>query len=100
MQQTRTAKRLVALIQDSSAAPRASDRGITGSTGLISAIKQRITFCKAHDGVRIAVGTVGKGPPLLRTGPWLSHVKRDAAQSGLDAVAAGAFVQSQYLHSL
>ena len=78
MQQTRTAKRLVALIQDSSAAPRASDRGITGSTGLISAIKQRITFCKARDGVRIAVATVGKGQPLLRTGPWFSHVEFDA----------------------
>ena len=78
MQQTRTARRLVALIRDSGAASPASDRAITGSTGLISAIKQRITFCKARDGVRIAVATVGKGQPLLRTGPWFSHVEFDA----------------------
>jgi pimeloyl-ACP methyl ester carboxylesterase/DNA-binding CsgD family transcriptional regulator len=68
----------VSLIQDSSAAPSPSDGGITGPTRLISAIKQRITFCKARDGTRIAVATVGKGQPLLRTGPWFSHVEFDA----------------------
>src|SRR5262245_17622607 len=78
MQQTRTARRLVAPFQDSSAAPPGSDRGITGSTGLVSPIKHRITFCKARDGVRIAVATVGKGQPLLRIGTWFSHVEFDA----------------------
>ena len=39
---------------------------------------QQIRFCKARDGARIAVGTVGKGPPLLRATHWLSHVEFDA----------------------
>jgi pimeloyl-ACP methyl ester carboxylesterase len=43
-----------------------------------TAIKQRITFCRARDGVRIAMATIGRGPPLLCAPPWLSHVELDA----------------------
>jgi pimeloyl-ACP methyl ester carboxylesterase/DNA-binding CsgD family transcriptional regulator len=39
---------------------------------------QQIRFCKARDGARIAVGTMGKGPPLVRATHWLSHVEFDA----------------------
>src|SRR5262245_40268681 len=41
-------------------------------------IKQKIRFCQARDGTRIAMGSVGKGPPLLHAGHWLSHLERDA----------------------
>jgi pimeloyl-ACP methyl ester carboxylesterase/DNA-binding CsgD family transcriptional regulator len=40
-------------------------------------IKQQIQYCHARDGVRIAVAATGKGPPLLRAGPWFSHVAFD-----------------------
>ena len=47
----------------------------------MSAIKQQIRFCATDSGDRIAVATVGKGPPLLRAGHWLSHVELDARSS-------------------
>jgi pimeloyl-ACP methyl ester carboxylesterase/DNA-binding CsgD family transcriptional regulator len=40
--------------------------------------EQHIRFCKSRDGVRIAVATLGRGPPLVRTAHWLSHVEHDA----------------------
>ena len=40
--------------------------------------EQHIRFCKSRDGARIAVATLGRGPPLLRTAHWLSHVEHDA----------------------
>jgi pimeloyl-ACP methyl ester carboxylesterase len=41
-------------------------------------IRQQIRFCKSHDGARIAMATLGRGPPLLRTAHWLSHAEHDA----------------------
>lgn len=40
--------------------------------------QQHIRFCKSQDGARIAMATLGHGPPLLRTAHWLSHVEHDA----------------------
>jgi hypothetical protein len=40
--------------------------------------EQRIRFCKSRDGARIAVATLGRGPPLLRTAHWLTHAEHDA----------------------
>ncbi len=42
-----------------------------------AALKQQIRFCSARDGARIAVASVGKGPPLLRATHWLTHVDFD-----------------------
>jgi pimeloyl-ACP methyl ester carboxylesterase/DNA-binding CsgD family transcriptional regulator len=39
---------------------------------------QQIRFCRAPDGARIAVATLGQGPPLLRATHWLSHVEFDS----------------------
>ena len=44
----------------------------------MTVIRQQIRFCKAEDGARIAMATLGTGPPLLRTAHWLSHVEFDA----------------------
>jgi pimeloyl-ACP methyl ester carboxylesterase/DNA-binding CsgD family transcriptional regulator len=41
-------------------------------------LDQQIRFCKSRDGAKIAVATLGRGPPLLRTAHWLSHVEHDA----------------------
>jgi len=38
---------------------------------------QEIRFCKSSDGVRIAYAKCGAGPPLVRVGPWVTHVELD-----------------------
>ncbi|WOB07524.1 alpha/beta fold hydrolase [Piscinibacter gummiphilus] len=43
------------------------------------ALKQDVRFCTAPDGTRIAVASVGSGPPLVRASHWLSHVEHDLA---------------------
>jgi pimeloyl-ACP methyl ester carboxylesterase len=40
-------------------------------------VKQQIRFCTGTDGVRLAIATVGKGPPLVRAATWLTHVEMD-----------------------
>lgn len=40
-------------------------------------MRQRIGFCTASDGVRIAYATAGRGEPLMRVGGWLTHVEHD-----------------------
>lgn len=39
--------------------------------------KQKIGFCRARDGARIAYATVGKGPPLVKAANWLNHLELD-----------------------
>ena len=51
---------------------------VVGCPRLMTGIQQQIRFCQAGDGGRVAVATVGTGPPLLRAGHWLSHVEHDA----------------------
>ena len=41
------------------------------------ATRQDVRFCTAADGTRIAVASIGSGPPLVRAAHWLSHVERD-----------------------
>ncbi len=43
----------------------------------MAALKQEVRFCTAPDGTRIAVASVGSGPPLVRASHWLSHVEHD-----------------------
>jgi pimeloyl-ACP methyl ester carboxylesterase/DNA-binding CsgD family transcriptional regulator len=40
-------------------------------------MEQRIRFCTAPDGVRIAYATSGKGPALVRAPHWLTHLEFD-----------------------
>ena len=40
-------------------------------------LRQDVRFCTAADGTRIAVATIGSGPPLVRASHWLSHVEHD-----------------------
>jgi pimeloyl-ACP methyl ester carboxylesterase len=39
--------------------------------------EQEIRFCVTRDGARIAYATVGRGPPLVKTANWLSHLEFD-----------------------
>jgi pimeloyl-ACP methyl ester carboxylesterase/DNA-binding CsgD family transcriptional regulator len=38
---------------------------------------QRIRFCTARDGVRVAYAMAGSGPPLVKAANWLSHLEFD-----------------------
>ena len=40
-------------------------------------LEQRIRFCTAFDGVRIAFATSGTGPPLVKPVNWLTHLEYD-----------------------
>ena len=55
-----------------------------------SELHQEVHFCTAPDGVRIAYAEVGRGPPLVRTGHWLTHLEYDWESP----------VWSPYLHAL
>jgi len=64
--------RLVATVDDSAQAA-AADRMPRSPPRL----QQKIHFCTASDGVRIAYADVGRGTPLVKTANWLSHLEYD-----------------------
>jgi serine/threonine protein kinase/alpha-beta hydrolase superfamily lysophospholipase len=41
-------------------------------------LEQKISYCHARDGVRIAWATSGSGTPLVKSANWLSHLEFDA----------------------
>ena len=43
----------------------------------LSGKDQEIRFCTTADGVRLAYGTLGQGPALVKTANWLSHLEFD-----------------------
>ncbi len=40
-------------------------------------MNQKIRFCHAPDGVRIAYATIGDGPPLVKAANYLTHLEHD-----------------------
>jgi hypothetical protein len=38
---------------------------------------QRVGFCASTDGVRVAYGVHGQGPPLVKAANWLTHLEQD-----------------------
>ena len=40
-------------------------------------LRQSLRFCTSPDGTRIAIASIGSGPPLVRAAHWLSHVEHD-----------------------
>ena len=40
-------------------------------------LQRSVRFCKAADGVHLAVATAGSGPPLVKTANWLNHLEFD-----------------------
>jgi pimeloyl-ACP methyl ester carboxylesterase len=45
--------------------------------GRLHLARQRIGFCKAADGTRIAWARIGEGPPLMKAANWLNHLEHD-----------------------
>jgi class 3 adenylate cyclase/pimeloyl-ACP methyl ester carboxylesterase len=39
--------------------------------------EQEIQFCMAQDGVQLAYARTGSGPPLVKTGNWMTHLEFD-----------------------
>jgi len=39
--------------------------------------EQQIRFCRSSDGVQIAYACTGQGPPLVKTGNWMTHLEKD-----------------------
>lgn len=39
--------------------------------------EQQIRFCRSTDGVQIAYSCIGQGPPLVKTGNWMTHLEKD-----------------------
>lgn len=39
--------------------------------------QQDIHFCQSRDGVQLAFSRMGKGPPLVKTGNWMTHLEFD-----------------------
>ena len=60
-------------VMERSVPPAASD----ATTVPLRDIEQEIRFCTAPDGTRIAYGTAGQGPPLVKTANWLNHLEFD-----------------------
>ncbi len=49
--------------------------GVTASNAV--ELRQEIRFCTAPDGVQLAYSAIGQGPPLMKTGNWMTHLEYD-----------------------
>jgi class 3 adenylate cyclase/pimeloyl-ACP methyl ester carboxylesterase len=39
--------------------------------------EQVIRFCRSSDGVQLAFSSIGRGPPVVKTGNWMTHLEKD-----------------------
>jgi pimeloyl-ACP methyl ester carboxylesterase len=66
---------------------------ISADVGGLGGLRQRIRFCHAPDGTRIACAEVGDGPPLVKAANYLTHLEFDwespVWRHWLGALAAG-----------
>ena len=58
--------------------PATRDRNVRVARSKARALRaQRIGFCEARDGTKIAYATLGAGPPMLKAANWLNHLEFD-----------------------
>lgn len=58
------------------AVPTIADQPVDSSAG-VPTPAQRVGFAYARDGVRLAYGIAGSGPPLVRAANWMTHLGHD-----------------------
>jgi pimeloyl-ACP methyl ester carboxylesterase len=54
-----------------------TERAAEASGPALSREQQEIRFCEAQDGIRLAYSRIGQGPPLIKTGNWMTHLEYD-----------------------
>ena len=56
-----------------------ADRGVGPGVAPANAVdlRQDVRFCTARDGVQLAYSKIGQGPPLMKTGNWMTHLEYD-----------------------
>ena len=55
----------------------AADNAIPGKSPSPRSYEQEIQFCMTSDGVQLAYARTGSGPPLVKTGNWMTHLEFD-----------------------
>jgi class 3 adenylate cyclase/pimeloyl-ACP methyl ester carboxylesterase len=65
--------------KDIVALPETADFGSTEQTRTkdTNAYEQEIHFCQTKDGVQLAYSRMGQGPPIVKTGNWMTHLEFD-----------------------
>src|SRR6266540_1837937 len=56
-------------------ADRGTGPGVTAPNAVD--LTQEIRFCTAPDGVQLAYSMIGQGPPMIKTGNWMTHLEFD-----------------------
>ena len=54
-----------------------ADMDVSASVKSTSGLQQKVHFCTASDGVRIAYALAGQGLPLVKAANWLNHLEYD-----------------------
>jgi class 3 adenylate cyclase/pimeloyl-ACP methyl ester carboxylesterase len=73
----RTLKNIARPVDVFAIAPVHSDAGPGVTAPNAVDLQQEIHFCTARDGVQLAYSMIGQGPPLMKTGNWMTHLEFD-----------------------
>lgn len=57
--------------------PDGAALGTPEPTRPAAAEEQSIQFCQTRDGVQLAYAKTGQGPPIIKTGNWMTHLEFD-----------------------
>ena len=64
--------------RDIAAIPDAAIPASTDGTAATTVkYEQEIHFCQTSDGIQLAYARIGQGPPLVKTGHWMTHIEFD-----------------------
>ena len=73
----RTLKNIAHPVDVFAIAPTDGDAGPGVTAPNAVDLRQEIRFCTASDGVQLAYSAIGEGPPLMKTGNWMTHLEYD-----------------------